>query len=60
MRLYVDSNHAGDSVTWLLRTGLVVLLNEDPIYIMSKKKTSYETSTFESKCAAMKQAVEYV
>ena len=40
MRVYVDSDQDGDSVTWWSRTGLVVLLNESPIYWMHKKQTS--------------------
>ena len=48
MRVYMDRDHAGDSVYQQYRTGLVVFLNEAPIYYMSKKKNSCETSTFGS------------
>ena len=49
MCAYVDADHAGDSVTRRSRTGfLVVYLNMAPIYWMSKKQTSVETSSFGS------------
>ena len=60
MRVYVDSDHAGDLLTRRSRTGYVVLLNGAPIYWNSKKQTSCETSTFGSEFVAMKQATEYV
>ena len=60
MRVFVDSDHAGDSVTRRSRTGFVVFLNQSPIYWYSKKQGSCETSTFGSEFVAMKQACEYV
>lgn len=60
MRVYVDSDHAGDQVTRRSRTGFVVFLNNAPIYWFSKKQGSCETSTFGSEFVAMKQATEYV
>ena len=60
MRTYVDSDHAGESVTRRSRTGFLVFLNSAPIYWLSKKQTSCETSTFGSEFVAMKQATEYV
>jgi hypothetical protein len=59
MRIFVDSNHAGDLVTRQSRTGFVVFLNCAPIYWSSKKQTSCKTSTFGSGFVAMKQATEY-
>ena len=59
MRIFVDSNHAGDLVTRRSRTGFVVFLNCAPIYWSSKKQTSCETSTFGSEFVAIKQATEY-
>ena len=59
MRIFVDSDHAGDEITRRSRTGFVVFLNSAPIYWMSKKQTSCETSTFGSEFVAMKQATEY-
>lgn len=60
MRVYVDSDHAGDQVTRRSRTGFIVFLNGAPIYWSSKKQGSCETSTFGSEFVAMKQATEYV
>jgi hypothetical protein len=60
MRVYVDSYHAGDTVTRRSRTGFLVYLNCALIHWMSKKKTSIETSSFGSEFMAMKAATEYV
>jgi hypothetical protein len=60
MRVYVDSDHAGNLLTRWSRTGFVVFLNNSPIYWSSKKQTSCDTSTFGSKNVAMKQATEYI
>ena len=60
MRVYVDSDHAGDQITRRSRTGFVVFLNSSPIFWMSKKQGSCETSTYGSELVAMKQATEYV
>ena len=45
MRAYVDSDHAGDTVIRISRTGFVIFLNGAPIYWNSKKQTSRETSS---------------
>ena len=37
--VYVDSDHAGDTVTFRSRTGFVIFLNGAPIYWNSKKQT---------------------
>ena len=58
MRVFVDSDHAGDTVTRRSRTGFVVFLNQSPIYWYSKKQGSCETSTFGSEFVAMKQACD--
>ena len=60
MRAFVDSDHAGDSITRRSRTGFIVTLNSSPIYWFSKKQTSVETSSFGSEFIAMKQCCEYV
>ena len=60
MRVYVNSDHAGDTVTRRSRTGFVIFLNGATIYWSSKKQTSCETSSFGSEFCAMKQATEYV
>ena len=60
MTCYVDSDHAGDTVTRRSRTGFIVFLQSAPIYWLSKKQTSIETSSFGSEFVAMKQCTEYV
>ena len=60
MRVYVDSDHAGDTVTRSSRTIFIIFLNSAPIYWSSKKQTSCETSYFGSDFCAMKQATECV
>ena len=60
MRAFVDADHAGDSITRRSRTGFIIYLNSAPIYWMSKKQTSVETSSFGSEFIAMKQCTEYV
>ena len=58
--VYVDADHAGDTITRRSRTGFIVFLNKSPIYWMSKKQNSVETSSFGSEFMAMKHCCEYV
>ena len=58
--VFIDADHAGDTVSRRSRTGFVVFLNGAPIYWMSKKQTSIEISTFGSEFVAMKQATKFV
>ena len=60
MRVYVDSDHAGDTVTRRSRTGFIIFLKSSPIYWSSKKQNLCETSSFGSEFCAMKQATEFV
>ena len=60
MHVFVDADHAGDSITRRSRTGFLVYLNMAPIYWMLKKQTSVETSLFGSEFIAMKQCTEYI
>ena len=60
MMVYVNSDHACDTVTRRSRTGFVIFLNSAPIYWSSKKQTSCETSSFCSDFSDMKQPTEYV
>ena len=60
MRAFVDSDHAGDTVTQRSRTGFIIFLNSAPIYWYSKKQGSVETSSFGYEFIAMKQCCEYV
>ena len=60
MRAFVDSDHAGDSVTRRSRTGFMAFLNSAPIYWYSKKQLGIETSSFGAEFIAMKQCCEYL
>jgi len=60
MRAKVDADHAADTVTRRSRTGFIVYLNSAPIYWLSKKQTSVESSSFGSEFIAMKQCCEYL
>jgi hypothetical protein len=60
MRAYVDADHVTDTMTQKSRTGFLVFLNSAPIYWMSKKQASVETSSFGSEFCAMKHCAEYV
>jgi len=54
------TDHAGDMTNQRSQTGFLVFLNSAPIYWMSKKQTSIETSSFGSEFIAMKQCCEYI
>ena len=60
IKSYVDSDHAGDSITQRSKTGFIVYVNSAPIYWMSKKQGSISTSTFASEYDAMKNCCEYI
>jgi hypothetical protein len=60
MRAKVDADHAADTTTRRSRTGFIVYLNCAPIYWMSKKQNSVESSSFGSEFTAMKQCTEYL
>ena len=57
---YVDADHAGDLLTRRSRTGFIVYLNNAPIYWISKKQTSIETSSYGSEFTALKNCCEYL
>ena len=54
MTAYVDADHTGNIVTRRSRTGFLVFLNNSPIYWMSKKQQSIETSSFRDEFIVMK------
>jgi len=59
LNVFVDSDHAGDTVTRRSRTGVIIFVkNKAPITWYSKKQGSIETSSFGSEFMAMKTAVE--
>ncbi len=60
LRAKVDADHAADTVTRRSRTGFLVFLNSAPIYWLSKKQASVESSSFGSEFCAMKHCCEYL
>ena len=57
---FVDSDHAGNTVTRRSQTGLLLFVNHAPIVWYSKRQNTVETSTFGSEFIAMKTAVEQI
>ena len=57
---YVDADHVGGSITRRYCMSFLVYLNCTPVYWMSKKQTSVETSSFGSEFIAMKQCTKYI
>ena len=60
MLAFVDSDHAGDSITRRSCAAFMVFLNCAPIYWSSKKEGSCETSSFGSEFAFMKSCCKYI
>eukprot|EP00804_Cyclotella_cryptica_P013947 CCRYP_002465-RA/>CCRYP_002465-RA protein AED:0.03 eAED:0.04 QI:0/0/0/0.83/0.6/0.5/6/0/916 len=58
LRMFVDSNHAGDKVSRRSRTGFVIFLNYCMIDWLSKKQSMVETSVFGTEFCAMKHGIE--
>ena len=57
---FVDSNHAGNTVTRQLHTGILIFVQNAPIIFYSKRQNTVETSTFGSKFVAMRIAKEMI
>jgi hypothetical protein len=58
LRLFVDSDHAGDQATRRSRTGFFVFLNMSPIVWFSKRQPTIESSVFGAEFVAMKNGME--
>jgi hypothetical protein len=58
MRLFVDSDHAGEQFTRRSRTGLLIYLNMAPIVWFSKRQRTVESSVFGAEFVAMKNGIE--
>jgi hypothetical protein len=58
LRVYVDSDHAGDQVTRRSRTGFIQMVNMATIAWHSKKQGTVEGATFGSEFVALKTAME--
>ena len=57
---FVDSDHAGNTVTRRSQTGCLLFVNRAPIIWYSKHQNTVETSTFWSEFIAMKTVVEQI
>jgi hypothetical protein len=60
LRLYVDSDHAGEIFTQRSRTDLVIYLNMAPVVWFSKQQPTVESSVFGADFVAMKNGIETV
>ena len=58
LRLFVDSDHAGEELTRRSRTGYIIYMNSAPILWHSKRQGTVETSVFGAEFVAMKQGNE--
>ena len=58
IRMFVDSDHAGDKLTRRSRTGFLIYINTALIQWLSKKQSTVETSVFGAEFVAMKLGVE--
>jgi hypothetical protein len=58
LRMYADSNHAGEKRTRRLCTGFFVFINSALVQWLSKKQARIETSVFGAEFVAMKLGME--
>ena len=58
LRMWVDSDHAGDKMTRQSRTGYFIFLNTALIDWLSKNQVTIESSVFGAEFIAMKTGVE--
>ena len=60
VRLFVDSDHAGDRMNRRSRTGFIIYLNMAPIIWYSKRQGTVESAVFGAEFVAMKVGIETV
>jgi hypothetical protein len=60
LRLYVDSDHAGEKFTRRSRTGFVIYLNMAPVVWFSNQQPNVESSFFGDEFVAMKNGIETI
>jgi len=58
LRLYVDSDHAGEKRTRRSRTGFLIYLNSTLIQWLSKRQSTIESSVFGAEFVALKVGIE--
>ena len=60
IRAFVDADFAGDQLLRRSRTGFIIMANMAPVYWLSRKQSSVETSSFGSEFCALRQCCEYL
>jgi hypothetical protein len=60
LRLYVDSDHAGEKFTRFSRTGFVIYRNMAPVFWFSKQQPTVESRVFGAEFVAMENGIETV
>jgi hypothetical protein len=58
MRMFVDSDHAGEQLTRRSRTGFVIYLNIAPIVWFSKRQPTMEARVFGAEFVAIQNGIE--
>jgi hypothetical protein len=58
LRLFVDTDHAGEQFTRRSRTGFVIYLNMATIVWFSKRHPTVESSVYGAEFVAMKNVIE--
>jgi hypothetical protein len=58
VRLFVDSDHAGDKMIRRSRTGYLIYCNSAPILWFSKRQATVESSVFGAEFVALKMGIE--
>jgi len=58
LRMYVDSDHAGDKSNHRSRIGFFIYMNSALVMWISKKQATIETSVFGAEFVAMKVGIE--
>jgi hypothetical protein len=58
LRVFVDSDHAGDKVTRRSCTGYIIYMNGAPVDWFPKKQNTIESSSFGSEFVALKTVME--
>jgi len=60
LTLYVDADHARDKLTRRSVTGIILLMNNTPIYWLSRRQKTVETSTYGSELVAARIGVDLI
>ena len=58
LHMFVDADHAGDSITRHSQTGFIIFIGKAPIIWFSKRQNSVEASSFGSEFVAMRISIE--